>query len=153
MKVFSVDADSFKVAIAVFENDKFAGETLLISGGKKYNADTRARNIYYSFCKFLDESKPDMVVIERSVYTQNFISSRTISEVIGFCKLACGQRNIPFNSVHNTSWKKYICKGNASKSEIKEVILKKFPELSDREQDEIDAVGIGLYYLSLKKEV
>ena len=148
MKLMSIDADSFKVAIAIFENGNLVSN-VLIFGGKKLDADTRARNIYYDFCKFLDESKPDEVVIERSVYTQNFISSRTITEVIGFCKLACGQRNIPFDLVHNTSWKKFICKGNATKSEIKEAILKKFPELEDRDQDSIDAIGIGLYYLSL----
>ena len=145
-RLFALDCDSFKIAIAIFENRKLVGN-VLIFGGKEFDADTRARNIYQDFCKFLDESKPDEVVIERSVYTQNFVSSRTISEVIGFCKLACGQRGILFSLVHNTSWKKYICKGNASKSEIRKVILKKFPELSNSDQDSIDSVGIGLYYL------
>lgn len=147
----AIDADSFKLAIAIFEDKKFVNN-VLIFGGKKSDADTRARNIYNYFCEFLDEYKPDEVVIERSVYLQSFPATRSISEIIGLCKLACGQRNIPYNLVHNTAWKKRILgNGRVTKDEILRFVKDKYNPNYNITQDEADSILIGEYFLSLKR--
>ena len=151
--MFSIDADSFKLAIAIFENKKLTG-TLLISADKKLDSDKRGFKLFQDFGMILDSMKPDEICVERSVYLQSFPATKTITEVIGYCKLACNQRNIPYSLIHNTSWKKFVTgKGNAKKIDIKEAIIKMGYEsfISDN-QDRADAIGIGLYYLSLKEE-
>jgi Holliday junction resolvasome RuvABC endonuclease subunit len=126
--------------------------TIIIHGGKKFDTDTRARNIYGDFCKFLDESKPDEICIERSIYLQSFPATRSISEVIGLCKLAAGQRNIPFTMIHASSWKKgTVGKGNASKKEILDFVREKYKIEYEITQDEADSILIGEYFLKSKK--
>lgn len=151
MKLFSIDADSFKIAIAIFEDKKLTG-TLLISADKKLDSDKRGFKLFQDFGMILDNMKPDEICIERSVYLQSFPATKTITEVIGYCKLACNQRNIPFSLVHNTSWKKFVAgKGNAKKLDVKEAIIKLYPEMIDENQDSIDACGIGCYFLFSNK--
>jgi Holliday junction resolvasome RuvABC endonuclease subunit len=148
LKLISLDCDSFKIAAAIFVNKKLT-KTFIIPSDKKLNSDERGTILYESFCKVLDKEKPDAMVTEKSLYSNNFISSRTITEIIAFCKLACNQRRILYNMVYVPSWKKYITgKGNSPKPVIKECILKIYPELTELTQDELDSIGIGLFYLN-----
>jgi len=148
MKLFSLDCDSFKIAIAIFENEK-PTSTLLVTSDKKLDSDKRGFKLFKDFGLLLDNMKPDHVVIERSLYLQSFPATKTLTEVIGFCKLACNQRGIPYDLVHNTSWKKFVTgKGNAKKPEIKEAIVKLgYGDLIEDNQDLADACGIGHYFL------
>lgn len=148
-KLFALDADSFKIAIAIFENKKLAG-TLLISADKKLESDKRGFELFEKFSNLLDRMKPDKICIERSVYLQSFPATKILTKVIGYCELAANQRNISCSLIHNTSWKKYLTgKGNCKKPEVKEAVIKKFPGFSEITFDEADACGIGLYYLEV----
>mgnify|MGYP001594445499 CR=1 FL=1 len=147
MRLFGVDADSFKIAVAIFDNSKLVG-TMVLFANKKEKPDDRAFCMFVEFSKLLDNMKPDMMVTEQSLYNQNFKSSRIIAEVIGFCKLACEQRKIPFVLVYVPSWKKFITgKGNATKEEIFKTMLERHPGHKNVTQDEADAISIGDYFL------
>jgi Holliday junction resolvasome RuvABC endonuclease subunit len=153
MKLIAMDADSFKLAIAIFIDEKLES-TLILDSDKKINADLRGVTLFKKFESFIVREKPDLMVTERSLYSQNFISSRTITEIIGFCKLICNKHKIPYYLVHVPSWKKYVTgKGNSTKPQIKESILKIYPQLEEATQDECDSVGIGLFYINNKEKV
>ena len=148
-KLFALDCDSFKIAIAIFENGKLE-ETVVISADKKLDSSKRGFELFTKFNNFLEKAYPDIVVTERSLYNQNFVSSRIITEIIAYCKLACQQKGIQFNQVYVSSWKKGATgKGNASKAEVKEAVLKEFPQFSEITYDESDACGIGMHYLKI----
>jgi len=153
MRLFALDADSFKIAIAIFEEGK-CEETLIVSADKKLDADKRGFRLYKDFSDVLDSYKPDEICIERSVYLQSFPATRAISEIIGFVKLAANQRNIPYALIHNTSWKKYLTgNGRSKKPEIKEAIIKLgYGDLIKDNQDLADACGIGLFRLDQKRK-
>lgn len=154
MKIFGLDCDSFKIAISMFDEDKLIGTSIIFSD-KKLNSDKRAFELFNNFGLFLKSMKPDKVVIERSVYNQSFPATRTISEVIGYVKLVCDQNNIPYELVHNTSWKKVMVgKGNATKQEILDMVIKKYPEYQRTKitQDEADAILIAEYFIQKEKE-
>jgi Holliday junction resolvasome RuvABC endonuclease subunit len=151
-KLIALDCDSFKIAYSIFVNNKLT-KTGIIDSNRKLVADLRSVELYEGFCTFLDKEKPNMMVTEKSLYSNNFVSSRTITEVIAYCKLACTQRKIFFDMVYVPSWKKFVTgKGNAKKEEIKESIIKIYPKLTDATQDEIDSCSIALYYLDKIKE-
>ena len=151
-KLFALDCDSFKVAIAIFENGK-CENTLLISADKKLDADKRGFKLYLDFSSILDNYKPDEICIERSVYLQSFPATASITKVIGYCTLAANQHNIPYTMIHNTSWKKHLTgRGNSKKPEIKEAVIRLgYSSLIDDKQDLADAIGIGLFYLHQKE--
>lgn len=147
MRTLSLDCDSFKIAAAVFDDLKLV-EVITVTADKKLDSDKRAQQMYADFSKLLDSLKPDQMVTEKSLYSNNFISSRTITEVISYCKLACGQRSIPYFMVYVPSWKKYITgSGKSTKEEIRKYVLKIYPQLIDDTQDICDAAGIGAFFL------
>jgi Holliday junction resolvasome RuvABC endonuclease subunit len=153
MKIIALDCDSFKIAVAVFIDEKL-DKTLIFDSDKKIIADLRGVTLFNKFESFIKKEKPDLMITEKSLYSQNFVSSRTITEIIGFCKLICNKHKIPYYMVYVPSWKKYVTgKGNATKAIIKECVLKIYPQLEEYTQDEADAVGIGLFYINNKEKV
>lgn len=148
MKLFALDCDSFKLAVSVFNNTKLI-KTFIVDSDRKLDSDKRGTILYNKFCIILDKEKPNILVTEKSLYSNNFVSSRTITEIIGFVKLACNQRDIPYYMVYVPSWKKYITgNGKSTKDEIRASIIKIYPELTDSIQDLCDSTSIGLYYLN-----
>ncbi len=152
-KLISIDADSFKLAIAVFYDSNLQ-DTYIIQSDKKQKSDDRAFVLFAGFSKFLEDERPDMVCIEKAVYNGSFPATTTITEMVGFCKLACHQFNIPYELIHITHWKKLTAgKGNAKKSEIMEFASKKWSKIIDNvTQDQADAACIGLAYLIGEKK-
>jgi Holliday junction resolvasome RuvABC endonuclease subunit len=150
--LISLDIDSFKIAIAVFDKGIPTG-TMIIAADKKLPADDRAVQLFKDFAIFLEKTKPEVVVMERPLYNQNFTSSRTITEVVAYCKLSCSLLHIPYELVHVSTWKKIaIGKGNATKQEIMTFINKRYPWTKGLTQDECDALSIGLYFVEKKKD-
>jgi len=150
MTLLSIDCSSFRIALACFKDNELEG-TITIDADRKSSLDSRVYQLFKGLKNFIDEFQPDNVAIERAVYFQNFNSSKAILEVIAMCKLVCNEKNIPYTMVHNTSWKRVaVGKGNATKDEIRASLCRRFPQLETLTQDEVDAVGIGLYFLSEK---
>ena len=144
MRICGIDADSKKLAIVVFENDQLESWHFLESKSKE--TQDRIFDLYFHFEAFVKSKKPDIVFIEESFYTNNFKTSKAITEVIGNCKLICKLNKIPFELVQNKTWKKYVIgNGNATKEDIKNFVDKKYPKLKDEPQDIADACAICLY--------
>ena len=141
MKILGIDADSKKIALVCFNNGKLDSYELLISHG-----ETRSEQLYDLIIMFegqIKAIKPDVVYLEEAIYISNFKTSRSISEVIGNMKFVLTENKIPYEAVAVTSWKKKVIgKGNAKKQDVKDFILKKYPQLEGNEQDIFDAPDI-----------
>lgn len=145
MKVCGVDLDSKKVAMVVLdEKGKLVNFYYYLSEDSVLQ--NRLFALHDSFKLGLEKLKPDLVVIEDSFYLQNFITSKAISEVIGFCKLLCHQNGIKFKLVSNKTWKKSVLgSGKVTKEEIKAFVDERYPRLKSHPQDIADSCSIAMW--------
>ena len=144
MKIVGLDADSKKIAIVCFNNNQLLYHELLISHSK--DAKQRLYDLIMLFERQIKAIKPQIVYIEEAIFIQNFKTSRAIAEVIGNIKVVLSKYKIDYETVPVNSWKKAIIgKGNASKDEVREFILNKYPDLEGCEQDIFDATAICLF--------
>lgn len=145
MRIWGIDCDSKKIAIVCFEDKRLKNWVFMKSNEQK--VDERIFDLYQGFDKILEtQPKPDKIIIEESLFLNNFWSSRVITEIIGDCKLCCKLHSVPVETVINSSWKKVVIgKGNATKKQIEEFAIEKFSELIGEEQDVLDASCIGLW--------
>ena len=128
----------------MFENDELESWHFLESKSKE--TQDRIFDLYFHFEAFVKSKKPNLVLIEESFYTNNFKTSKAITEVIGNCKLICKLNKIPFELVQNKTWKKYVIgSGNATKEDIKNFVDKKYPQLKNEPQDISDSCAICLF--------
>lgn len=144
MKIVGIDADSKKIAAVIFENDQLESWHLMESKNK----DTQERifELYFQFESFIKSKKPGKIFIEESIFCQNFLTSKAITEVLANCKLLCKLNLVPFEMVQNKTWKKHIIgNGNATKEDIKKFVVKKYPQLEKEPQDIADALCICMW--------
>jgi Holliday junction resolvasome RuvABC endonuclease subunit len=144
MRIAGIDADSKKLAVVVFEDDKF--DSMHFFESKSKITQERVFDLYFHFDSFIKSSKIDMVVMEESFYTNNFKTSKAITEVLGNCKMICRLNNIPFKMVQNRSWKKTVIgSGDATKDGIKRFVVDRYPQFEREPQDLSDALCVCLY--------
>jgi len=152
MNVCGIDCDSKKIAIVILDNEENLITFYELKSDSK-NTQERIFDLYDMFHAIVHSLNANKVYIEDSLYLQNFKTSKVITEAIGNCKSIFRAHSIPFEMVCNTTWKKTVIgKGNASKNEIKAYILNKYPKLSDKSQDILDATCIALYGIKNKGE-
>lgn len=148
-KILGVDTSSFNIGAVMFEGEKFKFSSYTVSKNK--DNQSRIFDLYDAFEKLIKDNMPDKVFIEESIYVNNFVTSRILSEVIGNCKSICRKYNIPFETVQNKRWKKEIVgNGNVNKDGIRDFVERKESKLSDSVQDVVDAYCIAKY--GVKKE-
>ncbi len=144
MNIIGIDIDSKKFGMVCIDNDFYISTHFYLS--KCRNTDDRIAELYDEVEKLLIKWSPDKVYIEEPIYVQNFKATKAISESVGNCKSLCRIHRIAFETVHNKTWKKEIIgNGNCSKEDIKQYIIKKYPDKKNMEQDVYDAFGIALY--------
>lgn len=145
MNIVGLDIDSRKFGASLFEDGKYVISTFYESEEKEIQ--NRLFDLYDKVeILVLNLFKPDKIYIEESIYVSNFKTSRALSESIANVKLLCRLHQIKFEMVQNTSWKKEIIgNGKCSKEDIKNFIVKKFPQLEEDRQDVFDSCGIAMY--------
>lgn len=174
-RVIAIDPASHSLAWAVLDlsNDGIK----LVSHGKinlskSPEMGNKLNMIKKEIGVLCEEYKPNVGVIEQSVFIQNFQSSRILSYIIGCTWGTLGDYCDIVMDVNPLSWKAGIGYKNISKNEIKaitaehgekgiqkrlsyerknrvKIILeKKLPgyDYSNLDSDITDAIGIGLWY-------
>lgn len=177
-RVLAIDPSSHSLAWVIFDIDKKTKEISLLKSGKidyKKIPDIvgKFRSIRSSIENICSEFSPDVLVIEQSIYVQNFESSRIISYIIGFTWGIADEHCKKITDVNPLIWKNGIGYKNVTKKEIAELekngetgssALKAKRERKKRvrdivapffkndedglkDDDIIDAAGIGLWYI------
>jgi Holliday junction resolvasome RuvABC endonuclease subunit len=177
-RILAIDPASHSLAWVIFDIDKKTKDITLVKSGKidyKKIPDIvgKFRVIRSSIESICVEYSPDVMVIEQSIYVQNFESSRIISYIIGFTWGIADEYCKKITDVNPLIWKNGIGYKNVTKKEILELekngesgspALKakkerkkrvrdivapffKNDEIGLRDDDIIDAAGIGLWYI------
>jgi len=93
----------------------------------------------------LDLIRPDIVYVEMPHHRGGYATSL----LIGFhtrVEEECARLNIPYSSVHTATLKKFIAgNGRASKDEVREAVVKKFPDIVIIDDNHADALALLLY--------
>jgi len=178
-RILAVDPSSHSLAWVILDIDKKSPNPIkLVQSGKidyKKVSDVvgKFRIIGSSIKSICEEYKPQTLVIEQSIYVQNFESSRIISYIIGYTWGTADNYCTKIVDVNPLIWKNGIGYKNLTKKEI-EVLdkngekgsaqLKAKKERKNRvraivkdlfvndeigfaDDDIIDAAGIGLWYI------
>lgn len=178
--VLSIDPSSHSLAwcITEYSDGIKVIKTDKISFVKGAAIEEKFNSIKLGIQKICEEYKPDVCVIEQSVYIQNFQTSRLLSYIIGFtwgiCSLYCGR----VMDVSPLVWRSGVGYKNLTtkdKDFLKDNGVKKNIEIKKKEErkrrvrviiqdsfvtdnidlgddDIVDAVGIGLWYWKVKTD-
>jgi Holliday junction resolvasome RuvABC endonuclease subunit len=117
----------------------------------------------------IDHHKPDMVVIEQTIYIQNPQTSRLLSYVVGHMLGLALASKVKVKDVGPLEWKRWLGYKSVSKAEIaqwtkdigekeakkkasferknrvKILLEERMPELDEGDYDVLDAIAIGIW--------
>lgn len=116
----------------------------LLGKNLKYDILTEVDDVIYNFNSAYGLNG---VAVEVPPYVNNFKVYRNLSMMMGVIKLYCKRNDIPFNEYNVKEWKKQVVKnGNATKQDVLDVVNNTF-EFDIKDQNEADAICIGLAYM------
>jgi Holliday junction resolvasome RuvABC endonuclease subunit len=142
--VMACDCSSKLIGISLLEKDKI--KTCTIYGGDKNDFETRLKVMFKEFNEYLNIETPTIIYIEQAVYLQNVKATLMIDATINLVRFICISRNIPYQIVDNSSWKKDVLgNGKASKEQIMEFAKVKWSDHKFGNQDEADAACLAFY--------
>jgi len=171
--ILSIDPSSHSLGWAVIEFNK--NLNLVDCGKIKF---TKTNDIAVKFNeinsgikKICKQYNPTICIIEQSVYIQNFQTSRIISYIIGYTWGIVQTYCFKVTDINPMIWKRGIGYKNISKSDksifdteskkkkerknrVRDIIIKYFKISEDnlKDDDIVDAIGIGLWYYLMAKE-
>lgn len=144
--IYGLDLSMSDTGITIFDDTKpiFIGS---VATNPEKSHGERLKEIY-DFLSFLrDKYPPNVVCIERGFSRFNN-STQVLYKVHGIVNmLFCDIEQIYYTP---KTIKDSIVSGKASKEEIKDKILEKYPDIIFKNNDESDAFAIVLTYLKLK---
>lgn len=176
-RVIAIDPASHSLAWAILTYDKELIATGKIDLTKEKEQSQKFNKIKKELIDIVQEYKPDVAVIEQSVYIQNFQTSRIISYIIGFTWGIISDQCDAIEDVSPLMWKPAIGYKNVSKRDgevlakngkkgsvqvkmknerkerVREIVSVSFgkntPGIED--DDIVDAIGISLWYWKVKR--
>lgn len=169
-RIMAVDPSSHSLAFAILERDK------LIASGKvsfppKSDVDTKLKLIIGSIPLIVARHKPDHFLIEQTIYIQNFGTSRLLSYIVGATRGQVLAQNVSTGDVGPIQWKRelgveFVKRGDIAKwtlemgkrdakkradferkERVRLKVLEKIPDLTEEDNDIVDAIAIGLWGL------
>jgi len=86
------------------------------------------------------------IIVKEELSGKGKTDTTQLAKTHGICeKVFMGY---PIYDINNMNFKKeFVGKGNATKEEVAEAVLKHIPELHFKTDDESDAIGLGILYL------
>jgi Holliday junction resolvasome RuvABC endonuclease subunit len=121
MLICGIDASSNKTGIAVFCDGEYMGHTL-IDLHKIKNPDQRIPKMMVEMCKYIKKHMPDKIIMEKSMMKNNIDTVQKLSNIAGAVMLYAATKNIEFQHVYPSEWRKKI--GLSQSSQIKREVLK-----------------------------
>jgi Holliday junction resolvasome RuvABC endonuclease subunit len=170
-RVLSIDPSSHSLGWAVIQID--GGMSLIDCGKiqfpKSSVIDVKFNLISSGLKEICSKYNPGVCVIEQSVYIQNFQTSRIISYIIGYSWGVAQQYCKKVIDINPLIWKrgigyrvlskedKIVLKSESKKKKerkdrVREIAHKYFKIEDEKSKDDdiIDAIGIGLWYCLMK---
>ena len=159
MKIIAIDPGYNRVGVAVLEKTTTLKEQICFSNcfetDKNINFSTRLNFIGEYIYKCIDEYKPEVLVIENLFFAKNSKTALKVSEARGVIIFQATRFNIPIYEYTPNQIKLAVAGyGNANKLSIHNMV-KRLVVLEDKKMndDEIDAIAIGLTFFATQKKI
>ena len=107
MKIVGVDASTNKTGISVFIDGCYETHTL-IDLHKIKDSTERIPKMMLAICEYLNEHKPDKVIMEESILKTNIATVKMLSNLAGAIMYYATVNNIEFELALPSVWRKRI---------------------------------------------
>lgn len=109
---------------------------------------SRLNHIYSEFTRILEEWKPDVAVLESTIYYKNVKTALSLGAVRGVFLVAMAQKSIPVSEISPTRVKLSLTgQGRARKKQVAFMVRRMLKVDRELTEHEYDAVGVCLAYL------
>jgi crossover junction endodeoxyribonuclease RuvC len=115
-----------------------------IETDKHLSTPERLVELERDFVEILKEFKPNFVAMEMPFFSREIKAAGGVLQGVGVINLVCyREANLIPILLHQSSWKAHLCRGNAKKDEVAEVLQNLFNLEQLPINDTVDAIGIG----------
>ena len=121
MIVCGIDASSNKSGVAIFENSKYVTHTL-VDLHKIKDINERIPKMISEICKYIQEYKPDKILMEETVLSSNTDTLKKLAYLSGGIMFYAYRHNVPFELVMPSQWRKTV--GLQQSNKVKREVLK-----------------------------
>jgi Holliday junction resolvasome RuvABC endonuclease subunit len=142
--VYALDLSQNSSGVCIFTNDGQFVKALTIDTNSEKETKLKLKIIGNKFKQIAKEYPPDTIIIEQgfTLYNPSTQAIFRVQGVVSFLFADFEQIYYPASTV-----KKVVGgKGNMTKEEVHDAILKKYPKLKFNNYDESDAYAVGLTY-------
>jgi Holliday junction resolvasome RuvABC endonuclease subunit len=119
MKIVGIDGATTNSGVAVFEDGKYIAHKLIHLTG---DASIRIPKMMMTICDFIKEHKPDKIIMEKSMMTNNIDTVQKLSNLAGAVMFYAYDNDIEFEHKYPSQWRKEI--GLSGGAKVKKEILK-----------------------------
>jgi Holliday junction resolvasome RuvABC endonuclease subunit len=144
--VYALDLSLNSTGVCIFTNDGIFVKAVTIDTKSLDESKLKLKMIGKEFIKLMREYMPTVVIIEQGFTLYNK-STQAIFKVHGIANyIFCEFEQIYYPA---TTVKKIVGgKGNMTKEEIRDIILKKYPKMKFNSLDESDAFALAMAYFA-----
>lgn len=121
MKIVGIDMSSSKTGISCFIDNKYTGHVLIDLHANK-DTDKRMREMMRKIKWQLDVYKPDMIVMEECLMTNNIKVVKVLSYIAGTIISWADENDVEFRFQLPTAWRKKV--GIVQNKKVKRETLK-----------------------------
>jgi Holliday junction resolvasome RuvABC endonuclease subunit len=148
--VYALDLSQNSSGVCIFTNDgEFVKAFTIDTNGEK-ETRLKLKMIGNKFIEAMKEYPPDKVIIEQgfTLYNPSTQALFKVQGIVSYIFSDYEQIYYPASTV-----KKLVGgKGNMTKDEVQNAILKKYPKIKFKNTDESDAFALGLCYFMRREE-
>lgn len=145
--IYAFDISLNSTGVAIFDSKDYSVKGVYSYPMKSGTHGQKLRTLEHEVMRLMKEYPPKELVIEMGFVKYND-ATKAIFKAHGI--IECRFWELEVHYLTPSEWKKVICgSGNASKDIIQSRLKKKF-DLSFKNEDESDALGLGIAYLVKK---
>ena len=119
MKIIGIDGATQITGIAVFEDGKYITHKLISLSGA---SETRIPKMMIAICDYIAEHRPDKIIMEKSLLTNNIDTVQKLSNLAGAVMYYAHNNGIAFEHQYPTEWRKKV--GLTQGAKVKKEVLK-----------------------------
>lgn len=156
MKILGIDPGIGICGFGLIETSSRANAKALDFGAVRTIVDaplpSRLKELYDSLCEVFEETKPDVVSVEKLFFAKNITTGIAVAEARGIVLLVAEQNNIPvYEYTPNEIKKSLTGYGSATKTQMQEMVrvhlgLEKKPKPDDAADALAAAITCGFLY-------
>ena len=150
MKILGIDPGIGICGFGLIEASGRAGAKALDFGAVTTEVDaplpSRLKELYDSLCEVFEQTKPEMVAVEKLFFSKNITTGIAVAEARGIVLLVAEQRGLPVYEYSPNEIKKALTGyGAAAKGQIQEMVRMHLSlEKKPKPDDAADALAVAI---------